>query len=186
MVENYLIGLVGQSLARTRQLRSIVQRQYPREYDDLRRLCLNHLENIQAELQSLAQETVVDSTLQTPLRVRRFKRIVEQLNSVEGIGVFALSRISKDDRFLNRFTTRICSEIAFPLRPRLPVTYHRTISKYTPASVSFAYPCWKAGSSSICPTSITNCAISSITVRISISPNLKRITPPTCEVSLRW
>ena len=41
---------------------------------------------------------------------------MEQLNSVEGIGVFALSRISKDDRFLNRFTTRICSEIAFPLR----------------------------------------------------------------------
>ena len=33
MVENYLIGLVGQSLARTRQLRSIVQRQYPRKYD---------------------------------------------------------------------------------------------------------------------------------------------------------
>ena len=70
MVENYLIGLVGQSLVRTRQLRCIVQRQYPREYDDLRQLCLKHLENIQAELQSLAQETVVDLTLQTPLRVR--------------------------------------------------------------------------------------------------------------------
>ncbi|MCY3711203.1 MAG: hypothetical protein OXG26_20130 [Caldilineaceae bacterium] len=116
MVEKYLIGLVGQSLERTRQLRRIVQRQYPPEYDGLRRLCLKHLENIQAERQSLAQETVVDTTLQTPLRVRRFKRLVEHLNSVEGIGVFALSRISPDDSFLNRFITKICSEIAFPLR----------------------------------------------------------------------
>ncbi|MDE0142856.1 MAG: hypothetical protein OXI80_14385 [Caldilineaceae bacterium] len=116
MVEKYLIGLVGQSLERTRQLRRIVQRQYPPEYDGLRRLCLKHLENNQAELQSLAQETVVDTTLQTPLRVRRFKRLVEHLNGVEGIGVFALSRISPDDSFLNRFITKICSEIAFPLR----------------------------------------------------------------------
>ena len=115
MVENYLIGLVVQSLARTRQLRRIVQRQYPPEYDGLRRLCLIHLDSIQAELQSLAQETVVDTTLQTPLRVRRFKRIVEHLNSVEGIGVFALSRISPDDSFLNRLIARICREIAFPL-----------------------------------------------------------------------
>jgi hypothetical protein len=37
------------------------------------------------------------------------------LNNVEGIGVFALSRTSTDDDFLNRLITGICKEIAYPL-----------------------------------------------------------------------
>ncbi len=115
MVERYLSGSIGQLLERARQLRQIVHGTYPREYDGLRQICLKHLEDIQAELQYLAQETVVDTTLQTPLRLRRFKRIVEHLKSVEGIGVFALSRANHDDNFLNRLITEICREIAFPL-----------------------------------------------------------------------
>ena len=92
MIEKYLIGSIDQSLERVRQLRQIVQGQYPREYDGLRQICSAQLDNIQATLWRLAKETVVDTVLQTPRRVREFKRIVRQLNDVEGVGVFALSR----------------------------------------------------------------------------------------------
>ncbi len=114
MVERYLSGSVGQLLERTRLLRQIVQEPHPREYDSLRQICLKQLGDIQTELQNLALETVVDTTLQTPLRVRKFKRIVEQLRRVEGIGAFALSRTNQDDNFLNRLITELCREIAYP------------------------------------------------------------------------
>ncbi len=115
MLEKYLTGSIDQSLERVRHLRQIVQRQYRREYDGLRQICLKHLDNTHTALQRLAQETVVDTALQTPPRVREFKRIVKHLNAVEGIGIFALSRTSQDDDFLNRLITDICDEIAYPL-----------------------------------------------------------------------
>ena len=122
MIETYLIGSIGQSLERIRQLRQIVQGPFRREYDGLRQICLTRLDAAQTALQHLAQETVVDTTLQTPLRVRGFKRIVEQLETVENIGAYALSRVSQDDDFLNRLITNICCEINYPLIP--PVVSH--------------------------------------------------------------
>ena len=118
MVEEYLIGSIGQSLERARQLRQIVQRQHPRysrEYDGLRQICLTQLDETQDTLQYLAKETVVDTVLQTPRRVREFKRIVRQLDAIEGVGVFALSRTSPDDDFLNQLITDVCDEIDYPL-----------------------------------------------------------------------
>ncbi len=115
MIEQYLIGSIGQSLERVRQLRQIVQDSYRREYDGLRQICLSRLDTIQDALQRLARETLVSPTLQTPRRVREFKRIVTDINEVEGVGVFALSRMSQDDNFLNRFITEICREISYPL-----------------------------------------------------------------------
>ena len=63
MVEEYLIGSIGQSLERARQLRQVVQRRYPREYDGLRQICLTKLNETQITLQHLAEETVVDTAL---------------------------------------------------------------------------------------------------------------------------
>jgi hypothetical protein len=60
-------------------------------------------------------ERVIDAKIQTPRRVRAFKRVVEHLNNVEGIGVFALNRTSTDDDFLNRLITDVCKEISYPL-----------------------------------------------------------------------
>ncbi len=115
MIEKYLIGSIGQSLERERQLRQIVQRRSPREYDGLRRICLTQLDETQATLRRLAKETVVDTALQTPRRVRKFKRRVRQLKAVEGVGVFALSRTGQNDDFLNRLVTDVGREIAYPL-----------------------------------------------------------------------
>lgn len=122
MIEPYLIGSVEQSLERIRQLRQIVQGSYRREYDGLRQICLTHLDAAKRAFQCLAEETVVDTALQTPRRVREFKRIMEQLETVENVGAFALSRVSQDDDFLNRLITDLCGEIKFPLLP--PVISH--------------------------------------------------------------
>jgi hypothetical protein len=115
MIEAYLSGSIRQSLERVRQLRGIVQGSYPREYDGLRQLCLTKLDQAQLELNALAGERLIDRAIQTSRRVRALKRLVEHLNNVEGIGVFALSRANEEDKFLNRLITEVCSEIAYPL-----------------------------------------------------------------------
>jgi hypothetical protein len=115
MIEEYLVGSIQQTLERVRQLRGIVQTRYPREYDGLRQNCLNKLDRASDELCALRNERIVDTALQTPRRVRAFKRVVERVHDVESIGVFALNRSSPDDDFLNRLITGICDEIAYPL-----------------------------------------------------------------------
>ncbi len=122
MIEAYLVGSINQSLQRIRHLRQIVHGTYRREYDGLRQICLTHLDAAQELLQCLAEETVVTRELQTPRRVREFARIVEQLETVENVGAFALSRVSHDDDFLNRLITDVCREINYPLIP--PVVSH--------------------------------------------------------------
>ncbi|SKA41326.1 hypothetical protein SAMN02745126_06487 [Enhydrobacter aerosaccus] len=115
MIEDYLSGSVRQSIERILQLRGIVQSRLPREYDGLRQICLCKLDQILVELSTLTRERIVDSGLQTPRRVRVFKRLVEQLNAVEGVGIFALNRVNDADTALNRLITEICTEIKYPL-----------------------------------------------------------------------
>ncbi|MCP1854421.1 MULTISPECIES: hypothetical protein [unclassified Bradyrhizobium] len=115
MIEEYLVGSIQQSLERIRQLKNIIQNRYPREYDGLRQNCLNRLDRASDELNALRRERIVDSRLQTPRRVRAFKRVVERVHDVESIGVFALNRAGTDDNFLNRLITGICDEIKYPL-----------------------------------------------------------------------
>ena len=139
MIEKYLTGSIGESLERTRQLRQIVQKRYLREYDGLRQICLTRLDETQLVLQRLADETIVDPALQTPRRIREFKRIAKRLNAVEGVGVFALSRTNPDDDFLNQKITDICNEIAFPLISPTISHISQTISAFIQASISYVY-----------------------------------------------
>jgi hypothetical protein len=115
MIEAYLSGSIRQSLERIRQLRGIAQGRYPREYDSLRLICMAKLDQAQLELNALLAERVVDQGIQTRLRVRAFKRIVEHINDIERIGAFALSRANDEDKFLNRLITQVCEEISYPL-----------------------------------------------------------------------
>jgi len=115
VIEDYLKGSISQSQERVRQLSQIVQEQYPREYDGLRQICLARLDSISQAYDQLDQESVVDTDLQTPRRIRKMKRINEELILTESVGVFALSRARKDDDFLNRLITDICRDIGYPL-----------------------------------------------------------------------
>ena len=115
MIEQYLAGSIGQSLERIRQLRQISQGQYPREYDGLRQVCLLRLDDARRELERLTEESVVDTALQSPRRVREFKRAVENIGAIESVGVFALTRARPEDDFLNRLITDVCREISYPL-----------------------------------------------------------------------
>ena len=73
MIEPYLIGSVGQSLERIRQLRQIVQRTYRREYDGLRQICLTRLDVAQAAFQSEYQawEAAQFEVLRTPVNAKQ-------------------------------------------------------------------------------------------------------------------
>jgi hypothetical protein len=115
VIEDYLKGSVSQSQERVRQLSQIVQEQYPREYDGLRQICLSRLDSISQAYDQLDQESVIDTDLQTPRRIRQMKRINEELILTESVGVFALSRARDDDDFLNRLITNICRDIGYPL-----------------------------------------------------------------------
>ena len=94
MIEAYLAGSIRQSVERIKHLRAIAQARSPREYDGLRQNCINQLDQALKDLNILLAERIVDGDLQTPRRVRTFKRTIEHLDSIEGIGIFALSRKS--------------------------------------------------------------------------------------------
>ena len=190
MVEEYLIGSIGQSLERARQLRQIVQRQhprYPREYDGLRQICLTQLDETQDILQYLAKETVVDTVLQTPRRVREFKRIVRQLDAIEGVGVFALSRTSPDDDFLNQLITDVCDEIDYPL---ISPTISHISQDYFRIYRGFNLLCLPLmetpGSYFIYPIFITNSVTCFIIRRMPIYRCLRHIMLLTSEANSRW
>lgn len=115
MIEDYLSGSIRQSIERIRRLRGIAQSRFPREYDGLRQVCLGKLETILVEFNALASERIIEPAMQTPRRIRVFKRLIEQLNAVEGVGIFALSRVNDADIALNRLITEIGTEINYPL-----------------------------------------------------------------------
>ena len=138
MIEAYLAGSIDQSLERTRILRQIIQGQYRREYDGLRQICLERIDAAHDAFRSLSEETVVDTALQTPRRVREFERITKLLETVENVGALALSSINRDDDFLNRIITDICHEINYPLIP--PVVSH-TSQEYIHIYLEFNLLC---------------------------------------------
>jgi hypothetical protein len=115
MIEQYLSGSIAQSLERIRQLRQIAHGEYQREYDGLRQVCLVRLDDARRELERLDEELVVDTTLQSPRRVREFKRVVASIGAIESVGIFALTRARPEDDFLNRLITKVCREIRYPL-----------------------------------------------------------------------
>ena len=94
MTEGYLIGAIAQAIERSRALSTVIDKPYDRAYDGLRTICSERLNVVVQLLRELERETIVDPSVQTPFRLKRFRRASERLSEIETIGATALAHAS--------------------------------------------------------------------------------------------
>lgn len=109
-VKDYLDGAEADLLQRGKTLLSKIPARQPREFHLLTLACKNELTRLLDELQSLKILPVAE-------RLRKFQRIVADIETLEINGFAALNRATEDDRFLNILIEHITQEINYPLLP---------------------------------------------------------------------
>jgi hypothetical protein len=117
VTESYLAGAIVQAIERSRALSTVIDKPYPSAYDGLRTICSERLRGVVSTLRELQNETIVDEALQTPLRLRRFRRATDRLNEIETIGATALANADEGSSGLTRIVRGVCDELKYPLVP---------------------------------------------------------------------
>lgn len=111
MLDEYLSGAILQMIERGRMLTASIPRSLPRDYDALRATCKQQVDEAIQELrmlQSLANDACSLECL------RKFKRIVANMDALETVGIAALNRASIDDHQLNVLIDKVAREIQYP------------------------------------------------------------------------
>ena len=111
MLNNYLAGAVPQMIERGRVLIASIPRDLPRDYQALRSICTQQVNDEIQALQKLRKN--VHNTCD-PENLREFKRIVAKMDLIETVGIAALNRASSEDYRLNVLIERIAREINYP------------------------------------------------------------------------
>ncbi|MFN8495656.1 MAG: hypothetical protein U0350_49145 [Caldilineaceae bacterium] len=109
-MKDYLDGAEADLLKRGQSLLSKIPSRLPREFHLLTQRCRDALTKDLNTLLSLKSLPMAD-------RLRKFKRVVANIDFLEVNGVAALNRFTEDDRYLNILIERITQEINYPLLP---------------------------------------------------------------------
>jgi hypothetical protein len=117
MLNEYLAGSVGQLLERARHLQGVISKQFPAEFRLLAQTCRNRVNLLIAELQDLLTDPRLKKRVLQGLRLRAYKRLVDELDFIECVGFAALDRIHKDDIQMTRLVGEIAEEMMYPLLP---------------------------------------------------------------------
>ncbi len=116
-MNDYYQGAIKQLIKRGRWLLSLIPRGLPREFLLLEQTCRERLRVVLDELNALASERNMTKTEFQPVRLRRYRRAIEEMDLVEMICLPALARAQDPDKHLNRLVERIRAEIRYPLLP---------------------------------------------------------------------
>ncbi len=111
MLYDYLAGAIPQMIERGRVLTASIPRTLPRDYDALRVMCKQRVDEAIQDLKML-QSLVGDTFGAEHLRI--FKRIVAEMDDLETVGITALNRASNEDHQVNVLISRITREIQYP------------------------------------------------------------------------
>src|SRR5689334_5123046 len=114
MIKRYLDGAICQLIERGRLMVANIPRDLPRAYDTLAQNCRGKINALVADLRCLNDAKVFLSPTSQSERLRKFKRIVADLDFLETIGIAALKKAQKDDHHLNSLLERIATEIQYP------------------------------------------------------------------------
>lgn len=115
MIDDYIDGAIAQLIERSRKLVAMIPRDLPRLYDGLSQRCRQELANVLRDLRFVAEDELLQKPENRLARLRAFRRIVADLDSLESMGIAALSRAHKDDDRLNELIAKITTEICYPL-----------------------------------------------------------------------
>lgn len=114
-LEDYLAGSIAHTVHRGKSLIAKIPRDLPREYGALEQTCRREIERAIETLQSLQDSSIYGRPELQAARLRRFRRVVEDLDDIEGKGIRALARTGDDDFRFNWLVDQVRKEIRFPL-----------------------------------------------------------------------
>jgi hypothetical protein len=114
-VNDYFEGAIRQLQARARHLVSLIPRNLERDVDTLAVRCRDRIDAVIARLESLLSAPAMRDPQNQGIRVRRFRRALDELDLLENVAVAALHRWGEADRRMNRLTHHIAREIRYPL-----------------------------------------------------------------------
>ena len=114
MIARYLAGSIGQLVERARAMIGQIPRDLPRNYDTLAERSRRQINDAIDDLRFLLDDPVFTDERFQPERLRKFKRVVSELDFLENVAIAALKKAQKEDHRLNTFLERACHEIAYP------------------------------------------------------------------------
>lgn len=116
-MNDYFEGTIKQLLRRSEILLGNIQPGLSSEFHLLEQTCRQKLTEVMNDLHVLIENPQLQQPQSQPLRLRKYRRLVESLDLLETCAVPALARADKSDSFLNRLVQQIRSEINYPLLP---------------------------------------------------------------------
>lgn len=114
MLDIYLAGSISQLIERARAMTANIPRDLPRAYDTLAESCRREIGSRIADLRWLKEDPIFSTEKFQPERVRKFKRVVSDLDFLETVAIVALKKAQAEDHRLNSFLERVCREISYP------------------------------------------------------------------------
>ena len=115
-MNDYLQGAIGELTRRGELLLTKVPTGLPRDSCPRTHVQTRLARDLDA-LRDLIDDPRMQDPAYQPERLRKFRRIVRDMDTLETIAIAALNRANEDDRQLNILVERIGNEIAFPLLP---------------------------------------------------------------------
>jgi hypothetical protein len=105
-VNEYFEGAIRQLQARARHLVSLIPRMLERDVDTLAVRCRDRIDTVIAGLENLLSAPLMRDLKNQGIRVRRFRRAVDELDLLESVAVAALQRWGETDWCMNRLAHR--------------------------------------------------------------------------------
>ena len=116
-MNEYFQGAVTQLVERGRHLLSVIPRGMPREFHLLEQTTRRRIGEEIEKLAALISTPLMQSARTQPERLRRFRRVVRELDFLETVCISALQRSKNHDVDLNKLIERVRMEIRYPLLP---------------------------------------------------------------------
>jgi hypothetical protein len=146
MLNDYLVGSVGQLHERARKLLGDISRALARsrhlvpEFYQLAQTCREKVKLLVSDLQNLLTDPRFKRPSLQSLRLRAYKRIVAELDFIEWVGVAALIRVIDEDRWMTKVVGEIKNEIGYPLIPPVVSCQSQSYFEAFPALNLLAVP----------------------------------------------
>lgn len=116
-MNDYFNGAVRQLLRRVEHLLNCIKPGLPSEFHLLEHHCRQKLSGLMCELSDLIENPQMLLPKHQTVRIRKYQRLISELDEIETIVIPVLSRSHDSDCFLNRLVQQIRSEINYPLLP---------------------------------------------------------------------
>lgn len=116
-ISDYFEGAIPQHLVRGQRLLERIPKNLPREFQLLAQTCEKEIIQRLHTLDYILNDPQMRLPYFQPERLRKFRRIIADLNHYETIGIATLERHNDHDVFMNKLIERICHEINYPLLP---------------------------------------------------------------------